>query len=139
MSESFEDKIKSYKQKSPKHLQNWKKIKAIENFAKAHDDVNVWEELEFLIRIYRKGYLWEVQERLLDEMLAHYKIDYTKWAVKDGWVKMQLINGFKETAPHQQLEMWFDALERKKVDTRNNSPIYSKLIRHKLIHPRLSA
>lgn len=51
MSESFEDKIKTYKEKSPKHLQNWKKIKAIENFAKAHDDVNVWEELEFLIRI----------------------------------------------------------------------------------------
>ena len=139
MKESFEDKIKTYKEKSPKHLQNWKKIKAIENFAKANEDTNIWEELEFLVRIYRKGYLWPSQEQLLEDMLDHYKIDYTKWAVKDGWVKMQLFKGFKHNPQHQQLELWFGNLERKKVDARNNSPIYSKLIRHKLIHPRLSA
>lgn len=137
MSESFEDKIKMYKANSPKHLQNWKKIKALENFSKAHEDVNVWEELEFLIRVFLKGYLWPSQEQLLDDMLSHYKIDYTKWAIKDGWVKMQLINGFKQKKQHQQLEMWFDGLERNRVNARYESPIYSKLIRHKQIQPRV--
>ena len=137
MSESFECKIKTYKEKSPKHLQNWKKIKAIENFSKAHEDVKVWEELELLVRFYLKGYLWPSQEQLLDDILAYYKIDYTKWAVKDGWVKMQLINGFKQKKQHQQLELWFGNLEKKLIESREKNPFYSKLERYKLIQPRL--
>lgn len=61
MSETFEDKIKVYKEKSPNHLQNWKKIKALENFSKAQEDVKIWEELEFLVRVYNKGFLWPSQ------------------------------------------------------------------------------
>lgn len=135
MHESFDDKIKRFKMMSPKHLQNWKKIKALENFSKAQEDINIWEELEFLVRVYRKGFLWPSQEQLLNDMLDHYKIDYTKWAVKDGWVKMQLINGHKIN-PHQQLEFWFPHLEQTKVEARYKMPIYSKLERHKLIQPR---
>lgn len=138
MSESFEDKIKVYKEKSPNHLQNWKKIKALENFSKSQEDLNIWEELEFLIRVYHKGWLWPSQEQLLDDMLTHYKIDYTKWAVKDAWVKMHLFRGFKKKRDHQQLEFWFDILERGEVESRSKLPIYSKLERHKLIQPRLA-
>ena len=137
MIETFEDKIKVYKDKSPNHLQNWKKIKALQNFSKSQEDVNIWEELEFLIRIYQKGFLWPSQEQLLDDMLAHYKIDYTKWAVKDAWVKMHLFRGFKQKNGSQQLELWFGDLDRKLIESRENSPIYSKLERYKLIQPRL--
>ena len=135
MSENLQERIKLFKTKSPKHLQNWKKIKALENFSKAQDDINIWEELEFLVRVFRKGWLWPSQEQLLDDMLAHYNIDYTKWAVKDGWVKMQLINGYKINQ-HEQLEFWFPHLEEKKLEARYKMPIYSKLDRHKLIQPR---
>lgn len=135
MHESLEERIKLFKMKSPKHLQNWKKIKALENFSKAQDDVNIWEELEFLIRVFRKGWLWPSQEQLLNDMIDHYDIDYTKWAVKDGWVKMQLINGHKINK-HEQLEFWFPQLEEKKMEARYKMPIYSKLERHKLIQPR---
>lgn len=121
---------------SPKHLQNWKKIKALENFSKAQDDINIWEELEFLVRVYRKGFLWPSQEQLLNDMLDHYKIDYTKWAVKDGWVKMQLFHGSMQKNGSQQLEFWFPHLEQTKVEARYKMPIYSKLERHKLIQPR---
>jgi hypothetical protein len=135
VSQSFEDQINVFKIKSPKHLQNWKKIKALENFSKSQDDINIWEELEFLVRVYKKGWLWPSQEQLLDDMITHYKIDYTKWAIKDGWVKMQLINGFKVNK-HEQLEFWFPQLEQKKLEARYKMPIYSKLERHKLIQPR---
>ena len=138
MSDSFEDKIKTYKEKSPKHLQNWKKIKALENFAKAQDDVDIWEELEFLVRMYLKGWLWPSQEQLLDDMLAHYKIDYTKWAVKDAWVKMHHINGVKQKNGSQQLEIWMDSIERDLVAYRSKLPIYSKLERHKHFQPRFA-
>lgn len=137
MSETFNDKIKVYKEKAPNHLQNWKKIKALQHYSMAQEDDSIWEELEFLVRVYNKGFLWPSQEQLLDDMLAHYKIDYTKWAVKDGWVKMQMYRGYKKKPNHEQLEFWFSDLEKKRVEARSKSPIYSKLARHKLIKPRL--
>jgi len=136
MQESYEDKIKRYNEKTDGHLQNWKKIRALVNFSKTIDDFKEWEALEFIIRFYQKGYLWESQEKLLDELLAYYKIDYTKWAVKDGWVKMQMINGFKCKRSSQQLEFWFQDLEEKKIEARYKWPVYSKLERYKLLQLR---
>lgn len=71
-------------------------------------------------------------------MLAHYKIDYTKWAVKDAWVKMQHFRGVKQKKESQQLEIWFDEIERSLVEYRSKMPIYSKLERHKHIQPRFA-
>lgn len=139
MTDRFEDKVKVYKHKSPKHLQNWKKIRALDNFAKAHPDIKIFEELEMVMRFYLKGWLWESQEKLLDDLLEHYKVDYTKWAVKDNWIK-GLISRVSIKGNHdKQLEFWFPELEREQIDAREKMSIYSKLERHKLIEPRMSA
>ncbi len=136
MKETFEDRLTLYKENNAKHRQNWKKIHALQNYAKATEEIGIWEELELLIRFYLKGYLWQSQQQLLDDMLDHYQIDYTKWAVKDGWVKMQHFRGSMQKRGSQQLELWFEDLERKKVEAREKMPIYSKLERHKHIQMR---
>lgn len=139
MEASFEEKAKTYKEKFPNVLQNWKKIRALVNYSKAVKEREVWEELESIIRFYLKGYLWKSQEALLDEILAHYEIDYTKWAVKDGWVKMQMYQGQKCPMGSNQLEFPFFDLDKKILEGRLEMPYYSKIERYKLIMPGSAA
>lgn len=134
MPETFEDKIKTYNENSPNHLQNWKKIRALVNFSKTVESFPEWEALEFIIRYFFKGFLWLSQEMLLNDILNHYKIDYTQWAVKNAWVKMQMINGFKCKRNSKQLEFPFLDLDKKIIEGREKLALYSKLERHKLLH-----
>lgn len=132
MAESFEDQIKTFNEKSPGHLQNWKKIWALANYGKTLEDYEEWECLEFIIRYFKKGFLWEELERVLDKLIEKYNIDYTKWAVRDGWVKMQEVNGYKIKPGCSQMELPFFDLDKKRIETREQFPLWSKIKRHKL-------
>lgn len=132
MPETFEDKIKAYQEKSPDHLQYWKKIWALVNFANTVEDFDEWEGLEFAIRCFMKGFLKPGRQHLLDEMIQERNIDYTKWAVKDGWVKMQMINGYRCHPGSEQLELPFFDLDKKLIESRDKSPLWSKIVRYKL-------
>lgn len=130
--EFLENRIRIYEEKKAPDLQNWKKLWALVNFSSTVEDFKEWEALEFIIRFYMKGFLWEEQERLLDRFLEHYQIDYTKWAVKDAWVKMQTINGLKRPLRGNQMELPFFDLDKKRIEDRAKRSLSSKLIPYKL-------
>lgn len=138
MSGGIEERINIYNQKKEIDRQNWKKIQALINFAKANVNAKIWEELECLIRFYLKGFLWDSQQALLDEMLVRLGIDYTHWAVKDGWVKMQIYNGFKGALGATQLEFLFLDLEKERIKDREKMGVSSKVERYKHLGSRIT-
>jgi hypothetical protein len=139
---SLDQLLNAYNQNKDSHRQNWKKIQALHNFAKAKlsaqkpKDIKVWEYLELFIRAYEDRFIWEEEERLLDKILQDYEIDYAKWAVKDAWVKQQLVNGFKCPRGSNQMEFLFLDLDKERIASREKMPLWSKLERYKMIQPR---
>lgn len=139
MSLTFNEKLQTYNRKEFKKVGNWKKIRALVNYSKAISNVDIWEELEFAIRSFLKGFLWESQEMLLDEILAHYRIDYTQWWEEGAWKRMQLKNGVKRGIRGNQYEIWFEELEQKRIQDRSKRPLYSKLDAYKTLYQEKSA
>src|ERR1700691_649639 len=98
MQSNLETKIKTYNERSFKHSQNWKKIRALVNYSRAIDDFREWEALEFVIRYFEKDYLDEAQESFLDYVLEKYGIEYYKWCYKTYWVKAKQTQATKRPA-----------------------------------------
>lgn len=128
MQGNLESKIKTYNEKSFQHAQNWKKIRALVNYAKAIDDFAEWEALEFVIRYFNRDYLDDAQESFLDYVLMKYGIEYDKWCYETSWVKKQL----KAEKSEAQLEFFFPDLEKAQIEARSKMPLFSKLERFKL-------
>jgi hypothetical protein len=132
MQDNLESKIKTYNEKSEKHAQNWKKIRALVNYSKTIKDFDAWNALEFIIRYFERSYLKPYQETLLDAILDDYGIEYDKWCYKDSsWVQKQFLKT-RETQ-RGQLELPFPDLEKRRYESWKKSPVYSKLESHKLI------
>ena len=122
LEKGFETKIKTYNEKSFKHAQNWKKIRALVNYSQVIDDFKEWEALEFIIRYFEKDYLDEAQESFLDYVLTKYGIEYDKWCYKSYWVKKQM-----KAKNISQLEFFFPDLEKAQIEARSKMPLFSKL------------
>lgn len=139
MAENLESAINTYNEKKTNHLQNWKKIKALVNYSRTLCDMREWEALEYLVRYFSTHFLSDDDENFLNSILKRYNIDHLDWCYLTPWVKNRIAGAGKLRYSPQQLHMWFPELEIKKFEDRSKSPIYSKLERHKLIHPRKCA
>lgn len=133
MQDNFESLLKNYKEKNPKHCQNWKKIRALVNFSKTIDDFEEWKALEFIVHFFHKGFLDDEEAKFLEHVLKKYNIDYTQWCTLTPWVKNQIAARKASQNQPQQLYFWFPDYESKKISDRFKYPVYSNLERYKQI------